>query len=119
MIFCCGGFKRLLSTAGEKGFSVIASWEGNKRVFCLQARPFESHVVEKYSAINPETGYVYWPELRDIRGVSVPYTIEMETLISYCPFCGRDLTDLINIGVTQLNRYSIDFIEISKNRSKY
>jgi len=92
---CCEWLQNHLQRAGEKGFSVIAYRDGERRRFCLQARPFENDVVEKYGESDPETGTVCWPALVDSKGVSAPWVISMDLPLRYCPYCSEDLLRLI------------------------
>jgi len=93
--YCCDWFKELTGLVGEKGFSVIAYRDGDYRTFYLQARPFESDVVEKYSSINENTGKNKWPELTDEKGIPAPWVSAIGLSLTHCPRCGADLTKII------------------------
>jgi hypothetical protein len=91
---CCSGFERLVRNAGTKGYSVVTVDDGSDRYFDLQARPFESSVSDYLNSIDPNTGVVRWPEIRDSNGRAVPWVSIIHLRLRYCPFCGRKLVAL-------------------------
>ena len=93
--WCCDSFDRLLSRAGEKGVSIIASNGDGGNRFVLQARPFEPDVVDLLNTPHPETGVIECPELLDKNGVVVPWVTSMDFPLTYCPRCGAHLQELI------------------------
>lgn len=103
-MWCCDTFERLLERAGEKGTSIIAVSDGQRRRFYIQARPFEKDVVEKYSAIKNNTGTNSWPRLTDSRGTPAPYVSVMQIPIFFCPSCGVNLEKMINSNLTEFDQ---------------
>jgi hypothetical protein len=92
---CCAPFGRMLHRAGEKGFSAIAVCDGPERMFEMQARPWDREVSQHFNAIDPQTGYVRWPDLRDAKRQVVPWVTILHHPLRFCPFCGGDLSSVI------------------------
>jgi hypothetical protein len=93
-MWCCEAFETGLIRRGDKGMSIIPRRENGYDGFFLEARPFEKDVVEKYAGLQKE-GLPCWPELRDSRGRTVPYTLSISMLLVYCPWCGTRLDKCI------------------------
>jgi hypothetical protein len=92
---CCEWMGNVLETSGGKGYSVVAVRDADNRAFCLQARPFDPDVVEKYSTVDESTGRAKWPKLVSSSGSLVPYVLSIEIPLRYCPACGANLEKLI------------------------
>lgn len=92
-IYCCVWMKNALATVGDKGFAVMAV-SGERRLFYLEAKPFDSTIERKYST-RDTSGRYRWPLLTDDEGMEVPYSTSMIVPLKHCPACGTDLGDLI------------------------
>jgi len=80
-MFCCTGFQELLSSAGNRGLSILV-WKspGASLCFFLQSR-----------------GVAFGDEMA-LRPIPADVTVNIssEICVQYCPFCGcwlQDLTD--------------------------
>lgn len=92
---CCKPFGNLLDNAGDKGIAIVPRIYNEVRAFYIQARPFEISVVEKLSAIDPETGINNWPSIDAIIGRVTPFVSVLSLPIKFCPSCGASLQHLI------------------------
>ncbi|KAB2910701.1 MAG: hypothetical protein F9K40_02090 [Kofleriaceae bacterium] len=92
-LYCCVWLKNALAEVGDKGFGVMAV-SGERRLFYLEAKPFDSAIDRKYST-RDASGRSRWPLLTDDEGLEVPYTTSMIIPLKHCPACGMQLKDLI------------------------
>lgn len=100
LIPCCEPFGELLADAGHKGMAVVPCLRDARRLFYLQARPFDPEVVVSLSAIDPTTGSHRWPSLEKIAGRVVPFVTVMTLPLKHCPACGASLEALAEQNTT-------------------
>lgn len=98
--WCCVWFDNLLGRSGEKGIAIVAFRDKDRRMFFLQARPFEKEVEEYLNAHDPLTGRNRWADLRDEKNRKVPFIISMEISLDFCPRCGANLSKIIGKNLT-------------------
>lgn len=91
---CCEPFGELLRDAGQKGIAVVPRLRGDRRLFYLQARPFDPEVVASLSATDSTTGSHRWPSLEQVTGRVVPFVTVMTLPLKHCPACGASLKAL-------------------------
>ena len=87
-MFCCDGFKNLITDAGQRGMSAIVLNErpGGFR-FILQARAISAEDVLRLS----QTPVPIVPPLSSEDNVTLADSIAL----TYCPFCGTHLQTLV------------------------
>ena len=110
MKICCDPFTNLMNRAGQKGTSVIATSDGSRRRFVLQARPFEPSVVRKYDYRKSQGMDSEWPEILDDEGRPVPVVTVIQLPLHACPSCGCLLNTLIETA-------SSEFDELAKSQA--
>jgi hypothetical protein len=98
---CCSGFQELLSTAGEKGMSIVAGDFYGKRKFFIQARPFDPEVMRHHSKI--VDGKSLWPAFTDGSGRPFPVATVIFIPIHFCPACGSGLDKMIEASPNQFD----------------
>jgi hypothetical protein len=102
--WCCDWFDRMLEHSGEKGMSVIAFRDGDYRSFYIQARTFEKESIEEFDKIDPVTGQKKWPEIRNIKGNLIPFSVSQQIPIVFCPSCGTKLISIIANKITEYDK---------------
>ena len=89
-IYCCVGFKNLISNAGERGLSALVSEIEGAIRFELQGRAIP----------HPEeldiTGVPGAPQIGRSGTVYERWTVSANIALNFCPFCGRNLQKLIS-----------------------
>jgi hypothetical protein len=103
---CCASFSELLGEAGQKGIAVVPRLRGGRRLFYLQARPFDHEVVTSLSAVDPATGSHRWPSLEHITGRMVPFVTVMVLPLKHCPGCGASLEALAEQHATAFDKFA-------------
>jgi hypothetical protein len=94
--WCCAWLDELLTHAGEKGMAVVASCDGDRRRFCLQARSVERTVAEELGhgltlrLVDSATGAVA------TGGGRVGIALTVNIPIRHCPSCGADLRAVVD-----------------------
>jgi hypothetical protein len=83
MKLCCDVFDWLVSSAGKAGLSIILRYVGDKNTFFLQMRICDADQTSKYEQLP-----------RNI-GLPRPLRVAEQQGIKYCPFCGAELSRLI------------------------
>jgi hypothetical protein len=92
--WCCEALDRLIMQAGEKGISVAAFKDGQYRSFYILACPFEKNIIQEFNTLN-NNGKVSCPKLLDSNGNIIPIVSYIYTPITFCSFCGSDLSNVI------------------------
>jgi hypothetical protein len=79
-MYCCDGFRNLVSLAGERGPAILArETSAGHLVFVLQSRG------------------VAFEDISKLRPVPIDIKINVDAVIGlrFCPFCGRKLEELV------------------------
>jgi hypothetical protein len=82
-MYCCPGFSNLITNAGQRGFgAVLVKKRGGKGLyFQLQARIADAEEVLAVFADRPRASN---------------YTLACATGLTYCPWCGQKLDEVID-----------------------
>jgi hypothetical protein len=79
-VYCCPGFRNLLSCAGERGHAILARvWHTGSIGFLLQSRDSACDDEAKLKAVS----------------IDVKINISAEIGLRFWPFCGRRLEELV------------------------
>jgi hypothetical protein len=79
-MYCCDGFRNFLSLAGERGLAILAREDSSGHLrFLVQSRG---------------VAYDDEPKLRPFP-IDVSINIASVMGLRFCPFCGRELDDLV------------------------
>lgn len=79
-MYCCDGFRNYLSCAGERGLAILACDTLSRHVgFLFQSRGL---------ALGDERKWKPVP-------IDVMINVSAETGFRFCPFCGRNLDELV------------------------
>lgn len=115
---CCDGFRRLLTTAGDRGFGVVAFRDGEWREFQLQARSMtESQARRWQDALGDEAlARRLRPLFADDHAPLVPVALAMNLTLSFCPYCGSDLRKRIKRNLTAFDVLAEDHRRFSLDR---
>ncbi len=90
--WCCLPFENSIKHLGSKGISVFAEIACGYKNFALVAQSIEKE--EYLQMINAEKGS--WEKLREAIINDYPhFTVTTYAQIKFCPFCGCDLSELI------------------------
>lgn len=89
---CCVWMDNLLATPGDKGFSVLAWRENDRRQFYLQARAFDRNFESRRDSIQLPKG--------------VPIALSMDLPMRYCPYCGTNWSELIDMQRDAFDEYA-------------
>ena len=80
-MFCCSGFRNLLSCAGERGYAILVCEISPGEVrFVLQSRGLAFGDEAKWKPVQ----------------IEVNINVSAEIGLQFCPFCGRTLKELVN-----------------------
>jgi hypothetical protein len=80
-MYCCTGFRNLLSCVGERGHAVIACEVSPGQVrFLLQSRGLAFGDEKKWKPVP----------------IDVKINVSAEIGLQFCPFCGRKLEELVH-----------------------
>jgi len=96
--WCCIQFEQSLEMPGLKGCSIVALNKNVFDCFCIIALPFERDVAKYLFSIDPKTGCNRVPELRSTNGELIPLTAVLFFPLKHCPYCGKELNDLIRLN---------------------